>query len=63
MPKSVRPGEPYWLTSTLAGLMSRWMTPARWAVSTALESWIPVRSTSSTEKRAARARWARLGGG
>ena len=63
MPKSVRPGEPYWLTSTLAGLMSRWMTPARCAVSTALASWMPVRSTSSTEKRAVRARWARLGGG
>ncbi len=63
MPKSVRPGAPYWLTSTLAGLMSRWMMPARWAVSTALASWMPVRSTSSTVKRSRRARTARFGGG
>ena len=36
---------------------------ARCAVSTALASWMPVRRTSSTEKRSARARIARLGGG
>ena len=63
MPKSVSPGWPYWLTSTFAGLMSRWMMPARCAVSTALASWMPVRSTSSTLIRSARERTARFGGG
>ena len=29
---------PYWLVSTLAGLMSRCSSPARWAASTALAS-------------------------
>ncbi len=63
MPKSVSPGWPYWLTRTFAGLMSRWMIPARWAVSTALASWIPVRRTSSTVIRSERERTARFGGG
>ena len=63
MPKSVSPGAPYWLTRTLAGLMSRCVMPARCAVSTALASWMPIRSTSSTVNRSDRARIAMLGGG
>ena len=51
MPKSVSAGSPYCLTRTLAGLMSRCMMPARWAVSTALASWMPVRDRLGDRQR------------
>ena len=45
------------------GLMSRCSTPRRWLVSTALPIWMPMRSTSATEKCERRARTDRFGCG
>ena len=63
IPKSVSAGVPYWLVSTLAGLMSRCSRPERCAVSTALASWMPIRSASATPRRSYRTRSARLARG
>src|SRR5699024_9171866 len=56
MPKSVSAGRLYSVTRMLAGLMSRWRMPARWAVSTAPAIWTPTRSASATVIRSLRKR-------
>jgi len=63
MPKSVSADQPYSVTSTLAGLMSRCRMPARCAVSTALASRTPIRSASCTAMVSRRYRTDRFGRG
>ena len=46
-----------------AGLISRWMMPARWAVSTAPEIWMMVRRASAMLRGLRRATVHSWGGG
>ena len=52
MPKSVTRTRPSEDSRTLAGLMSRWTIPARWAASSAAATWSAMTTASSTSSGA-----------
>jgi hypothetical protein len=63
MSKSLSAGSEQDVTSTLLGLMSRWMMPVRCAVSAALASLTAVPTVSATDIGAVWTRTPRSGGG